>query len=277
MMKSAKVNMCLSVFLLPFFSEFLFGVEFHNEYNHYSGNEIKKFKVCGERCSGTNFLSALVDSNFLELENTLAYGHKHFLWWFNNPQDAKKLSSLKYSLREVNMEGSEDVLFIVVVRSPLDWLRSFYLQPYYVEEKLLSQGFFHFISSEWRLTQNNYKKSPNWDQIDNYNPTTGRPFSNILQLRRAKTLNYLFLGNIVDNYLFVRYEDVRDHPDDFIDFVANYYNLTHKKKFVPIDLYKGYRKPYFKKKYFSVEEEDLDFINSQLDWELENRIGFFKE
>src|ERR1700722_3747606 len=83
----------------------LAAVNFDNEYNHCSGGEIKRFKVCGERCSGTNFLVQLLHKNFPSLgqDGTDEFGHKHFLWWFGTPVDEGKLERLKYSPRAVDL------------------------------------------------------------------------------------------------------------------------------------------------------------------------------
>ena len=42
----------------------LYGTAFDSEYNHCSQKEIKNFKVCGERCSGTNFPSLSYKGDF---------------------------------------------------------------------------------------------------------------------------------------------------------------------------------------------------------------------
>ena len=36
---------------------------FANAFNHYSGNQIQSIAIMGERCTGTNFLSALLALN----------------------------------------------------------------------------------------------------------------------------------------------------------------------------------------------------------------------
>lgn len=245
-----------------------FPSEFNNEYNHYSNGQIKRFKICGERCSGTNFLSCLIQRNFSGLVEEFAYGHKHALYWFNEPLDPEILQQIGYSIRDASLLESDDCLFIVVIRDPYDWLRSFYLTPHHVHKDLISSGFMHFISNEWKSELNYYTK------IDDINPNTKRPFSNIFELRKHKILNYLNLSNLVKNYLLVKYEDIKENPEKFIDFVADYYNLEKTHKFISINTYKDTEVPYRPKQYFSLSPEEIQFINNQLDWEIEGAIGF---
>jgi len=87
-------------------------VNFENEWNKSDGSSIYRFKVCGERCSGTNYLKHLILRNFSGLRHTkpLEYGHKHFLWWFGTPPNRKKLKRLKYPLKAVHLNESDDCL-----------------------------------------------------------------------------------------------------------------------------------------------------------------------
>ena len=170
----------------------------------------------------------------------------------------------------MNFKDSEKCLFIVVIRESYDWLRSFYLLPYCVHSTLYNGDFRHFISTEWKLTDKYLGIEGQYDEIDNYNPWTSRPFKNVLELRKYKILNYQSLGRLVDNYLFIRYEDVRNNPKEFIDFVASYCSLEKVEEFVPIKGYKGSVNTYAKKCYFSILQEELD-------WKVENSIGFYKK
>ena len=267
---------CTLIILSVCVTNNLFGSEFDNEYNHYSGVTLKRLKICGERCSGTNFVTHLIQKNFPDLRHTdcLEFGQKHFLWWFGTPEDQEKLTKLRYSRNAVDLSNSEDCLFVVIVRDPYDWLRSFYNTPWYVHEDLLGRSFFHFVSSEWGLGSTFFVEDGQFDEIDNCNPWTGQPFMNVLQLRKYKTLNYLALYAFVDNYLIVRYEDVRDNPEEFINFVACYFHLEKTDTYASVNTYKGVCDPYVRKNYFPIDNEALEFINSQIDWEIEDNLGY---
>jgi hypothetical protein len=271
---------CFSICLL-FSLNTLSGSQFDSKFNHSSVGEIKRIKVCGERCSGTNFLVELLHANFPTLERTgmFDFGHKHFLWWFGTPVDYEKLKKLKCAANSVDMSGSEDCLFVVVIRDPYDWLRSFYLMPWSAHEDFQACSFSHFLKTEWKLSDLWHVKLPTegqYGEIDNCNPWTGQPFRNVIQMREGKIENYLTLGKLVDNYLLVNYEDVSENPEKFINFVSTYFKLVNKK-FVPLNTYKETKAPYVKKQYFPIPKNDLKFINSQLDWRVENKVGYFKK
>lgn len=274
-----KLNVLFAVVSILFIN-MLTGSEFFNPHDHYNGKKIARLKVCGERCSGTNFLYHLLHKNFPDLAPThlLEYGQKHFLWWFNTSLDEEKLKKLKYAHTAVDFSDAQDCLFVIVIREPYDWLRSFYLVPWCAHRSITRKGFFHFISSEWRVTDNYPQpEDGQYNEIDNYNPWTGKPFTNVLELRKYKIINYLSLSKIVDNYLVVRYEEVRDNPKGFINFVAGFYNLTKVKEFIPIDTEKGSDLPYIRKKYFPITQTELDFINAQIDWKTERLMGFSRK
>lgn len=250
---------------------------FDNDYNHGSGCKINRLKLCGERCSGTNFMMHLLHANFPELQPTglQQFGHKHFMWWYGTT-DFTKLKPLKFGYDAVTLENSSDCLFVVVVRDPYDWLRSFYITPHMVHRDLLTSGFSHFLRSEWKLMEDNYHPLDGfYNEIDNYNPWTQKPFANVLEMRKYKILNYLTLGEIVENYVIVRYEDVSADPQAFIAFIADKYQLRKKDIFVPITTLKGSHIPYVPRVYFPFSEEDLTFINENIDWDVEALVGHF--
>lgn len=232
--------------------EVLSAREFDSEYNHFGGKKIERLKICGERCSGTNFVMYLLHANFPDVEQTalLEFGQKHFLWWFGTSLDKQKLEKLKYAPNAVDLSDSQNNLFVVVVRDPYDWLRSFYLCPRCVHRSIYEHGFFHFVSSEWKLTDVYHSLDGQYDEIDNYNPWEGRPFINVLEMRKYKLINYLTMSHLVDNYLIVRYEEVDRNPKGFIKYVSDYYNLVKRDVFIPIDTLKGSHISYVKKSIF---------------------------
>lgn len=49
-----------------------------------------------------------------------------------------------------------------------------------------------------------------------------------------------------------------------------------KEEFIPVNSYKGKdAKDYKRKKYFSLKPKELHFIEENLDWEIEKKIGYF--
>lgn len=232
-------------------------------------SEIDRFFVMGERCSGTNYVSHLLEKNFSRLAPTSEYGHKHFLSWFDYP------APLGCREKETHLEKSDNCLFILVVRNPYDWLRSFYSTPHHVHPDLLHGSFYHFISHPWKYSELYLPHHEAYELIDGMNPETKRPFENICELRTYKLRNYLSLGQRVKNFCVVRYEEVLKDPKGLIQRLADIYYLTPLQEFIPITSYKGEsEKAFIPKRYSSIKRDSLAFINHHLDWELENQFGY---
>lgn len=177
-------------------------------------------------------------------------------------------------MKAVDLKDSDDCLFVIVVRNPYDWLRSFHLKPYEAAPHIRLADFKTFVSIEWQVQTDYLPGDGQYDEIDNLNPWTGRPFRNVIELRKYKTENYLSLSDLAQNYVFVRYEDVRDDPEGFIEFLASRYNLTRSNQLIPVTSYNGTGAPYTPSRYFPIPKNILDFINSEIDWELEHRLGY---
>lgn len=273
--------------LLSLLSAKASATDFANQYNHAKQGSVQRLKVYGERCSGTNYVMYLLHKNFPSLAPTLLreFGHKHYPWWVDTEISSKKLQKLGYTLDDISLIHSQNCLFVVVVRDPYDWLRSFYLKPYDVHKSLFKKGFDHFVTSRWKLTRRYPADSGKYHLVDNRNPQTKKPFDNVLQLRKAKMQNYLQLGKLVDNFLFVRYEDVRDNPQGFVDFVATLFHLPKAETFDPVNIVFDTSippnlpqpespAPFVQKTYFPIQPKTLTFINSKIDWELERILGY---
>src|SRR6056300_465432 len=110
---------------------------------------LEKYHIYGERSSGTNFLEDSLIKNFdainafndgektdilsknvdLTCEKFKKYGHKH---WFGNHLD---------------LSGTDDTLFICIVRDPINWLNSMYRTPRCLDRSMVkSQD--TFLTSE---------------------------------------------------------------------------------------------------------------------------------
>ena len=74
---------------------------------------IERIIVKGERCSGTNYLSSLIQTNFKNvlLSNELGWKHS-YLNIFNE-----------------NLYKREELLVLIIFRNPYEWLNSLYQQP----------------------------------------------------------------------------------------------------------------------------------------------------
>ena len=100
------------------------------------------FQVFGERNSGTNFVSHLIDKN-TDLEMVGRYGWKHGF-----------PVAVAYHPRS---------LIVFVYRDPIDWLVSMYNRPYAASKTVKFSDFSAFLRSEWGsfLRANSFL---NWSQ-----------------------------------------------------------------------------------------------------------------
>ncbi len=263
-----------AIFLLPLLclSKLASAQPFQSEFNHYCGSSIDTVWLVGERCSGTTYLLGLMKKNFPSYH--VKAPRKHFLPWFDLPafNISKKLGELK----DPGILGDlgESTLFVLVVRDPYDWIRSFYSQPHHAsKDKMLGKGLVHFMQHEWIPMEK--EKEFEYTAPDHWNPYDQRRFSNVFELRKYKTLNYLQIGMLAGNFLVVKYEDVSKSPERFIDFMSKNFNIQKSDSFQNVTTYKNENKESFHKSdYKPFKAKELGFINRTVDWDVESLIGY---
>lgn len=224
-------------------------------------NNIKYFTIYGERCSGTNFLEASIITNF-NIEVTWEYGWKHF---FGN-----------YIFDKTNQRQNE-TLFIGIVRDPIEWLDSFYKEP-------------HHIPQQNKVSPDAFLLNQHYSTIDNYSPIeemadrhiiTKERYKNIFQLRQVKN-NYLiyFMPAYVNNYVFIKYEDLNAHYDVILSDIQKKFNLKRHQNnsspnFTKIIKYKGFaQESAYIKKSINFSKKYIDIIKNNLDKEQEKQLGY---
>lgn len=234
------------------------------------GVPISKFFVIGERCSGTNFLDALIKTNTQLIKEPL--GDKHFPPWYQLGPEYYLGDSRYY-----NFADTDEWLILIIFRNPYDWLRSFYLEPWHVRKSMKKLSFPDFIRSKWELDLKDQFlriEVPRHLLLDK-NPVNGLPFENILALRTAKINDMLEIKNRASNVYYINYETVRDHPKEVLAEISSLYEVALLPKYAPVTTYKGNtKKKFVKKKYGEIDERDRAFINANLDRVLEEQIGY---
>lgn len=100
------------------------GFEAHREYDE----PLRSYQVIGERSSGTNFVSTLIGNN-IQIEDC------NYLGWKHAPPHTQFIA--------------RDLLVIVSVRDPYDWIRSMHRKPWHTASYLRDLDFSEFIRSEW--------------------------------------------------------------------------------------------------------------------------------
>jgi hypothetical protein len=242
------------------------GEEINSKYKALLQNKanalIDRIQIYGERASGTNFLAQLLTRNLPNIPHTSIFGWKHFF----PPEE---------------LPNSEKTLFIVIFRDPFDWIRSLSLQPHHAHKSLRNNLFPDFIRKEWycvfdekagiKPEDTNYGQEMMFER----NPNTGKRFENVVQLRNAKNIAFLKLKDKVRHIEFVKYEDLLADPDGFLKRLVRNYNVYRKPELITIDTYKGITsKKFSPRQYNPISEEDLVFILSNLNLQVEMKLGY---
>ena len=203
--------------------------------------------VIGERVSGTCFLSKLITSNTtLKINNS--FGNKHFF------QD----------IESIKRKNTSHILFIFVTRDIIEWLQSLMTSTYHSSDNLRScQDFSQFIRTEWscvydetsgiRPSNSLYKK----EMMHERDPDTKKRFSNAIKMRTSKINENMKIKNFVENFVHIKYEDVRDDPQIFLESMCSMFFIPRYIDFVPIDTVKGKGSiKYVRKNYPVIEHDD---------------------
>ena len=235
-------------------------------------NPISSFQVFGERCSGTNYLEALIASNFPTLKHPCIQTHNEICvqWrygWKHGFPHAPILPP--------------NVLFLVIFRHPETWLSSLHRTPWHVAPRLASQPFSRFIREPWQCVANNPGFGGHWGTPEyamelnlERHPLTGERFPNALKLRNAKNVGFMSLAKRTANCVFVQYEEVRNGPADFIGKVGSAFGLQAAATFKAVDTAKGRSGQYQSGPILELSQSDRAFIWNELDGEIEDRLGY---
>lgn len=220
-----------------------------------------KIQIYGERCSGTNYLQKLIENNIHDVFIEWEYGYKH---WFNSciPEDKTKTC---------------DTLFIFISRNACDWLRSLHKKPHCVHSSLKDITFSKFIKTEWQcVLPYRYDNGNGSEMMCERDPDTNNRFQNVIRLRNKK---YNFFWNIqhkVKHFIHIQYEDLKADPKHTIKYLCKLFDLKQKAEFTDVTSYKGLNQVVYKNiNYNKINHEDKRFILSELDVEMEGKLGYF--
>lgn len=226
------------------------------------------FQVFGERNSGTNFVSNLIDRN-TQLDMVGSYGWKHGF--------------------PVAVGFHPQALIVFVFRDPFDWLVSMYNRPYAASRTIDFSSFSTFLRSPWSsfLRGNSYENwTKNWNAtivegldgrkcaLDRH-PITGLRFRDPIELRICKLFGGLSLANRDCNFIAASYEDVSLHREAFVDYVREFAGVVRTDRFDPV-LQKVSPTNATKRNFRrgDISSEDMAFIHANLDLELETMLGY---
>jgi hypothetical protein len=226
---------------------------------------MKQVCVIGERVSGTCYLQSLLLCN-TSLKLVSPYGHKHFY------QDTAR----------IRKDAQPDTLFIFISRDLIEWLHSFKNNTFHADKPIRNcQDMSTFLRMEWKCihdaTSGTPESSPLFgkEMMCERNPDNGERFPDVIRMRNSKMKHFMSIGQLVPNFMHVRYEDVRDNPREFLKNLSTDYHVSLSTVFRPVDTVRGKgRVLYVRKNYPEMDKEDMDFILDRVDADLETSLGY---
>ena len=228
---------------------------------------IRKFCVVGERVSGTSFLQKLFVKN-TKLSQVSPFGHKHFF------QDIKLL----------RRTYTKDILFVFVSRDLIEWLNSLLVNTYHAHMPIRNcNDMTTFLRMEWQCVFDKTfavkRSDPRFgkEMMFERDPIDGKRVSNVIAMRNSKMKHFLSLKNEVENFVHLKYEDLRDSPEEFLSGVCEMFEIRKNDTYLPITTVRGKGSvPYQRKVYPDISEKDLEFILENIDEELETELEYME-
>jgi hypothetical protein len=223
-----------------------------------NNQQIKHIQLYAERHTGSKWFEDCIKQYLVIHQYLFSLGWKHF---FPNI----------YMLDGTNLN---EYLFIILSRNPYDWIKSMHENPHHAHISLKNKTLNEFITLPWISIHEKVLNKQNGlyqekEMLFERNPQTLLSFSNIIEMRNMKNQYFINLKNIVPNIKFIRYEDI------CMDIVKVMSGISEEFK-----IYKTNRKttynsiPKFEKQ---IDEESLEFINKNINWELEEFLGYKKK
>ena len=169
---------------------------------------ITNVKIFGERNSGTNFLTSLLESNIKDINIYSSY-YKGGTGW-------------KHGYPRIKLfKKQESTLFIIIIRDLNSWLKSMYFNPYSYEKP---NNINEFLTKKLKINDSRKDHDVNiykYEQLD------------IINLRIAKIKSYLNFYQKVNNIIFINLEDIQNNTEKFLLFLSETYKLKFEK-YIPI-------------------------------------------
>lgn len=231
---------------------------------------IRYVQIFGERCSGTNYLARLIDKNFGPVGITTSFGGKH---WFIKDHEPRGRPNRSTDLECVRrLTDSDDTLFLVIFRDPIDWLRSLHDRPYHAP-------------GHWNLPFADFLRKP-WlcweaERVNALWPERGPYFiedaENVVRLRSQKIRHLTELEGTVSNVAFVNYEALLEDLGALAE-IADRFGIPPSRRPLLDETHAfghGAGQTFVgPRDYPPVARQDLRFILRNLDLDLEASIGY---
>ncbi len=223
--------------------------------------KITHFTVFGERCSGTNHAAAWIQQN-LGLAYRMDFGWKH------GPMELPKLKK------------AQATLCVLVVRNLPDWLRSLHLKPHHLSAKMRGLPFPQFIQCRVHsILDHTMGVLPGEAAFGTLMATEqhqGKPFANLIRMRRHKHRLWLKQLAQLPTTVVLQHERLTTKPELALQQVLALCNLPAREGAVPVMSYKGQEQAgdFKPKRYAAIDAASIAFILEQVDWEIEDQLGY---
>lgn len=224
-----------------------------------------RYQVFGERSSGTNFVKRLMGRN--------------------SPIRPMEELGWKHGFPHMTAIPAH-VAVICALRDARAWALSMHAKPWHCPPAMQAMEFSDFIRAPWATIADRKRYFPQVAelggegqplQLDRH-PITGRPFDNLFALRRAKLAGHLSFANRDCTLILCRMEDVIARPTAFLADVHHSLGAPLEGEFRPVHKRLGSKflpsvetRPATPK---TLSDDDMAFLRSQLDLDLETALGY---
>lgn len=187
-------------------------------------NTLSSYALCGERCSGTNWIDNLIQGNF-EVKQNGYFGFKHWPTFKN--------------------QKPQNHLNLFLVRNGIDWLKSFSKDAHHVKRRA-RKGLLSFMYDRPFKSLIDQKIVIEEDK----NIFTPAFYHDLWDLRKNKHLDWMkkepvyiiypsesIVTSNVSN-VWIRYEDILENPELFITFLEK---IGLKRKSTDINVIDTYK------------------------------------
>lgn len=235
---------------------------------------IKYIQIFGERCSGTNFLAFLIRNNLENVSITSDFGGKHWFIRDHYPRSRANDSTDYQCVR--SLKNSSDTLFLCIFRNPYDWVRSVRDHPYHANNHA-RLPFGQFIRKPWHSYEH-IRRHKNWMPMDDKFWFIEEAI-NILHLRTLKLEHLLNLQGKVPNVRYINYEALASDNSLLLE-ISNEFGIDTRNGRIggtSRHFGRGHGEPFTPTVYPDISPVDREFITGELNWNLENRIGYFPD
>jgi hypothetical protein len=222
-----------------------------------NNQKIKYIQLYAERHTGSKWFEDCI-KQYLVIHSYLFHlGWKHFF----------------PDIYTIDKTYLDEYLFIVLSRNPYDWTKSMNENPYHAHISLRNKPLNDFIKMPWISVHEKKLNKENdlYQEKEMYferNPQTLLPFTNIIEMRNMKNQYFINLKNIVSNIKIIRYEDICTDIVKIMSDISDEFKIYKTNRRTTYNSIPKMRK--------EIDEDSLDFINKNINWEVEKFLGYEK-